>query len=651
MTKDKVATIKSILLKSVIATLSAALIVFITLCLTPIFGNGSQSADEPVIAAARMENLNIVANIDKNRDIEITETFSMTFLKSGLTEAIRYVPYAGFEYRSLDGEVETKATYNHITNIEGSGEHNEKLKIYLDEMTGYITIGFKSGTYFEQGETRNYTISYTYQLANDTNEGFDDIYFNIVGTDSDIEIDNVSFTVTLPDGAKNIRVYTGENGSTDELTTTSVGETIMGSVLVLPAHHGITIRAVYEDGFFSVRAVRVNGFFIVGIVVAVLSILLTILCWRLFAHNDKYPRPVEVTAPDGVTPMMAEGIFKKITNKSIPATVVYLASQGFIKIIQHDEDSFEFQKLRELDAQQSQEVRTVFDAMFKGANAATTNDFNEDFVAKCVSARILKQKQVNNQLVDKSVRSGFNGLRVVTLLLALVSLVATFVGYFNTFTNSGSVFILFYAFLVFAALAGIVLGGIFSEDKWPLILVLCYVVFLVSRIYFSKVWNITILDPYYLGMIGIILAFIPYISLLMKPRLNREGEQLKGRVEGFREFIEKCEVSQIQHFCNENPNYFFDVLPYAYVFGLTDVWMDKLSKLTLKYPDWIETDDGAIMNGIIFSSIMHNVYSSTRSAYSKSAAKFYANSSGESGGFGGGGFSGGGSGGGGFGAR
>ena len=113
---------------------------------------------------------------------------------------------------------------------------------------------------------------------------------------------------------------------------------------------------------------------------------------------------------------------------------------------------------------------------------------------------------------------------------------------------------------------------------------------------------------------------------------------------GFRNFIEAAEIGRINELVDENPSYFYDVLPYAYVFKLSNKWIKKFE--TIRIPEHI----GYASHGVIafdyirMNTLMHSIEKSTFDGISAS------NSDSGGGFFSGGGFSGGGAGGGGGGA-
>ena len=62
--------------------------------------------------------------------------------------------------------------------------------------------------------------------------------------------------------------------------------------------------------------------------------------------------------------------------------------------------------------------------------------------------------------------------------------------------------------------------------------------------------------------------------------------EMSGRLLGLRTFIEKAELDRLERLVEENPSYFYRVLPFAYVFGLTDTWAKKFETLAVPEPEW-----------------------------------------------------------------
>ena len=89
----------------------------------------------------------------------------------------------------------------------------------------------------------------------------------------------------------------------------------------------------------------------------------------------------------------------------------------------------------------------------------------------------------------------------------------------------------------------------------------------------------------------------------------------------------------------KEPTYFYDILPYTYVLGVSKKWISKFESINLMAPTWYDSPNNFSIDH--FNSFMNNTISSANNSMSSSP---------NSGGSSGGGSSGGGSGGGGGGS-
>jgi hypothetical protein len=123
---------------------------------------------------------------------------------------------------------------------------------------------------------------------------------------------------------------------------------------------------------------------------------------------------------------------------------------------------------------------------------------------------------------------------------------------------------------------------------------------------------------------------------------------LLGRILGFRDFIKTAELDKLNELVEEDPQYFYHIMPYAYVFGLSSKWIKNFEDLPMVVPTWYRSPRG--FDG--FDYYMMGRMMSDCSASVGNNIVIPTPSYGGSGGSGGGGFSGGGggswSGGGGF---
>ena len=124
---------------------------------------------------------------------------------------------------------------------------------------------------------------------------------------------------------------------------------------------------------------------------------------------------------------------------------------------------------------------------------------------------------------------------------------------------------------------------------------------------------------------------------------------------GLREFIKTAELDRLKAMAEDNPEWFYSVLPYTYVFGLSDVFAKRLETLAIPAPEWYvsSSPDYLTWNYYMFSRQMSKSMQHVTSTLTKvdpgkfiRRRKYSGGSSfcGSSGGFSGGGFGGGGGG-------
>ena len=128
----------------------------------------------------------------------------------------------------------------------------------------------------------------------------------------------------------------------------------------------------------------------------------------------------------------------------------------------------------------------------------------------------------------------------------------------------------------------------------------------------------------------------------MKKRTDY-GNQVLGQVIGLRNFIIVAEEDRLQELVDENPYYFYDILPFAYALGLTDVWNDHFKKLTIQPCEWYSSrlygNPYYMTNSL--TSQMHVIERAMTSAPApESSSGGFSSGGGSSGGFSGGGFGG-----------
>ena len=145
-------------------------------------------------------------------------------------------------------------------------------------------------------------------------------------------------------------------------------------------------------------------------------------------------------------------------------------------------------------------------------------------------------------------------------------------------------------------------------------------------------------------LFAVIMAALCGLSPFLVKRTDYYNDMLNA-ILGFRDFLRDARRDELETLLKDDPQYYYDILPYANVLGVSQIWSDKFKDLTVEPPVHIRSYRGVDFFDIyIMSRMMSSVHSSLDYTPPRSSGGSFS-----SGGFGGGGggFSGGSFGGGG----
>lgn len=66
---------------------------------------------------------------------------------------------------------------------------------------------------------------------------------------------------------------------------------------------------------------------------------------------------------------------------------------------------------------------------------------------------------------------------------------------------------------------------------------------------------------------------------------------LYGRLEAFKTFLLQAELDELELLVEEDPNYYFDILPYCYIFRITEKVKPKFDRIRMDGPAWFLVDE------------------------------------------------------------
>jgi len=616
------------------------------------------SLTAPQMALARDYGYDITSyhtdiSIDEGNTYHNTETITVDFLESrhGI---YRYIQSRQNMVWETEGASRTYSYHTPVKSIEVAGYNYETY-----QESGYTVIKIGDPDQYLKGK-KVYTISFDHVLGDDKLEDRDLVYYNLISNNWDTTVSDITFSVTLPAAfdAGKIEFYTGSYGSTEtsDVDYRVSGNTISGSLgTALQPGEGLTIYIDLPQGYFNVPPPF--PWQPVLIIAAGIITVISLILFFLFGRDGRLVTPVEFYAPQGITSAEAGYIIDTtVDDKDIVSLIIYWASKGYLSIERIDKNDFRLSKLTDIPDQSYNYEKHMFKKLFEDRESVLTSDLKNNFyetidITKSLLADKFTTKE--NRLYSHSSKALGKLVRFLSVLLVFFSLCAATFG--DVYSLPG--------LLIVAAIGTIIVFLPFiwlsrTQMRWQglrrgkrsAMLIVNIIVMLLLLIVYIIYMGIQ--DMAWAGIvIAGVTVLLNIIGGFMRKR-TRRGSELLGRILGLKNFLERAEKSRIETLVEESPSYFYDVLPFSYVLGVSDKWAKKFEGIALRAPDWYydRYDRTVVFSPLIFQVALFSSMSSMGSAMVSRPAP-QGGSAGPGGfGGGGGGFSGGGFGGGGGGS-
>lgn len=592
-------------------------------------------------------DVNIMVN--ENNTFDITETITAYFNvpKHGI---FRTIPLQNTVTR-LDGTSSQNRTQ--VTDVSVDQEHTTSR-----ENGNYkIKIGSADRTW--TGE-RTYVIQYTYHLGKDPEKEYDELYYNIIGDQWDTVIGNVTFTITMPKefDADKLGFSAGAVGSTDD---SNVEYTVDGTVIsgsyqgILNVGDALTVRCELPEGYFVGAGLAVNLWDIILFLMPITFLGISIFLWYRFGRDDPVVETVEFYPPAGLNSLEVGFLYKgKADKQDVTSLLIYLANEGYIKISEIEKKilfskstEFKLTKLKEYEGDNVNE-RIFLDGLFtkrSSSSKSPTEDRNEVTASDLVNvfymtmrtilsntnSRENKYKVFEKSASQKSIfimgmlLTAYCIITVPPVLAYQEPAVVIFALLFPGVGFAYAFHTLFSQTSIVQKVFGLIWGGLFGGIPWA---------YMVLP---GLVQDSVYLIGYFVGAVCI---FGMDLCLKYLPKRTPYGNAMLGKLRGFKHFLEVAEKDRLEAMVMEDPSYFYHILPYTYVLGVSDKWIKKFETISLQAPSWY--DSAGAFNTAAFGSFMNTTMASANSVMSSSPSSGSGGS--------GGGSSGGGSGGGGGGS-
>ena len=518
---------------------------------------------------------------------------------------------------------------------------------------------YKIGDPDEYADTQTtYEFSYIYDTGGDHFNHGDEVYQNLVGTSWEAQsIDHVTFRVTFPKPIDmgNVGIKTGEDVNIPFETD---GETVIEGETSEYVLNGLTIRAVLPDGYFTRQAKANTLPFYVIVFLLVLLAIAGVVLWRRYGVDPPIVEPVEFYPPQDLSApevgYLDEGAVK---GDHVVSILLTLADKGYVKIVEthetkgkvfkRDKTDYRIVKLKDYDGNVIGE-KEFMNGLFKGGRTEVdTDDLKNSFYKTIQSIQKKVEKKYEGKLMDKKADNIATGLKAGGLIGMVALVIVSKLTNGSPLIDDGDFFwsLIMVAFCVILPIFGFqcIASRITSVKHGfkGVLSVISGITAVICGFFVAYGFDVCISNQVIPYLIGMAMIFIVYIVAALCERRSDYYTKTLGEIRGYKNFLKTAEKERLEALAEEDHDFFYKTLAFAFALGVTSVFAKNFSKLAVEPPSWYESDRFGndtfstmyMMNSI--SSMMNSTTSSMTSSPSGSGGGSFSGGGGGGGGGGG----------------
>ena len=587
----------------------------------------ADSDDSPAYAYA---NSSIAIDVNENKILHVKENLNVGFRRR-VEHVTRRIPAKTASYKNKNGKLVKGSSFlAKLSNISATVGGNQANADYDKNGTCYYLRIHNPNGYFSLWDKESdikyaVTLEYDFDLSDDVTganslvfpffDEYDPLWFYY--NDDHSNIAKLSVTVNMPksfDGEK-AGVYYGSTDKSADLALEVSGNTVTFSVPIKNTSN-YTLQMPLSDGYFITQVTYYPYYWLFF---GAIFVLIAISIGMVFAFRGRKPVcPVEYEPPV-INPMHYSAYWHGYPHrKDVGTIILHWARQGCVKISKDGKKDLILTKLKPLPENSAGAEKRYFNCLFKYGNEYRSKDtrgfqnLNRKNEIRKKVADLIRESEKPMPFV-----SGVDWTRMFLVVICIV-IYAILFAYFMTLSGDW-IFMLALSMFLFIGIVPLVkLSPSFREmDKmkqrdprqYKIMRVLSLVAFIPLAFFFWVFVSTQYMGVYDYAHITLIVAIWTILCLFVLPlflkKRKAEAQQLYGRMLGFKKFITLAKLPEMERILQDNPDYYFDVLPYCMIMGLSKKLDKQMQNLRVAVPDWAEGFEAAYFAEELFYTVKH----------------------------------------------
>ncbi len=549
-----------------------------------------------------IESYHVSLNVHEDAIVDVKEEITVSFYEVGHHGIYKITPY-WLKYTGQDGK--TMSRKSEISDLIALGENYT-----VDQVGGKAQIKIGDPNVTLPIGTHTYTITYTYDMGGDPYSDFDEFIFHTFGDYWGTEIKNASLKVTMPKTFDQTNIHFFADKYRKKDISDSVNYYVIGNTLYadVSANYelmkSLTVDIALPEGYFMSGS---NNYGITAITFGILIFILTIIAFIIWYHYGKdlhkVSQTVEFYPPENYDASEIGYLYKDDVGSTLSVSlIVSLASKDYIKIDESENltkiinlcpiELKEFEriiKVRKADnfkMIKHSDKRAIKKLFGNQSHVDIVNDstFYHNYINLITKGYI----QIESDTLYDSIETTYHK-KSLSINEKLIYQQLFQKANENVLSEDSEFYHVFRD--ISTSLSNQLNDIIYDTTSYKKMNRVSNL-FVVAGIFWICMISVEDLNPRYFILYTIAfgaLILIAAFMFLMK-RKTSYGEQILSKIKGFRNYLETAEKNRINQLVEENPNYFYDILPYAYVLNVSKKWIEKFENIPMPEKEKVDFD-------------------------------------------------------------
>lgn len=483
-----------------------------------------------------------------------------------------------------------------ISNIDVQG-----CKFNVSSVGGNTDVKITSKGDLDAGE-HTYKLTYKASVFADNDDKRDLFYLTALSNNINKPIKQANIRILLPKDFvwKDLQYFAGQFGTQDVSNRLAVkveGDQVTLSGSMLPQNFGISLKAELPEDYWQGEldnswSKKALAFVLAGTLLAV------ILMWIVGGRDYRVKGNLETHPIDGVSAFEAGYLLNgKVGASDVVTMMLHFAVKGCIKICEYSPKKYRLYCVKE-PKNEERYVRTAYRNLFEG--------IYEGRPLEMVDIGVRMHHILHT--AEENIKSGFaeQELRITTKLslafrLTAIILLSASLAAVHVACNINNYVNVEYAYVIIIFAVSVLSLALLSrsfDNRYRTNVFLHKFLLILSGVLFASLVIAESFAAYgTFGDIRIVIAIVgslvpgAFFMCIMKARAKGNAK-LVSRVLSLRSFIQHADKEELMNLTDEDENYYYSLLPYAYRFGCIERWAAKFKYIEIRSADWYELNIG-----------------------------------------------------------